>query len=169
MISREDVIPHICRNVFVLYTLVYGRFNFIWLHFITESVSWIYLEVVCKWFLWSILFLKKGKGKKQHFYFWWTSRPVNVKGYELWSPVQFRVPVYKISYRENIKDFCGSHLNSKWLSRLMQLSYCFSRKQVHFRLKCGWFQSQGGNCWDIIAHGPTGTWDLFIRLLLLWV
>lgn len=61
--------------------------------------------------------LERRKREKQHCYFWCTSRPVNVKGYELWSPVQFRVPVYKASYRENVKHFCGSHLNFKWLSR----------------------------------------------------
>lgn len=72
--------------------------------------------------------LERRKRKKQHCYFWWTSRPVNVKGYELWSPVQFRVPVYKASYRENVKHFCGSHLNFKWLSRFnAAFLLCFTK------------------------------------------
>lgn len=50
---------------------------------------------------------------------------------------------------------------------LIQPFYCSSQKQAHLRLQCGWFQPKGGHFWDLLAHGTTGTWDLFIELLLL--
>lgn len=119
--------------------------------------------------------LEERKRKKQlfHFSFWGTSRPVNIKGYELWSPVQFRVPVYKISYGKNGRHFCGSHLNCKWLSRFNAAFLLLFIKAGSLRIEM-WFISvprrkllRHNSSWDIIAHGPTGTWDLFIGLLLL--